>query len=217
MKKFIGILLFAFTALTSQCQFIDTLQSALQKKGCFVFSFDSRDSYINNNYANIFGVMAGVCFDEKLTIGGGYNALSSPIYKTQYMDGNVVNTKLNFTYFSYFVEYTINYTKHWELDLPVLIGIGSSSYQYNMNDFTINKNRKIIMPIEPQVTLGYNINKYVELSTQVGYRFMLINNNLLNYHFNSITYSVGLSVSPFELYVHFFPNTKLAKLIGANS
>jgi hypothetical protein len=217
VKKLVGILLFSFTAFTSQCQFIDTLQSVIERKGSFVFSLDSRDSYINNNYANIFGVMAGVCFGEKLTIGGGYNALSSPIYKTQYIDGNVVNTKLDFTYFSYFAEYTINFTKHWELDLPVLIGIGSSSYQYTLNDFTIHKDRKIIMPLEPQVTLGYNINKYVELSTQVGYRFMLINNNLLDYNFNSITYSVGLSVSPFELYVHFFPNTKLAKMIGANS
>jgi hypothetical protein len=161
--------------------------------------------------------MAGVCFDGKFTLGGGYNALSSPIYKTQYMNGDVINSELHFTYFSYFVEYTINFTKHWELDLPVLIGIGSSSYQYTSNDFTVNQNRKIIMPLEPQVTLGYNINKYVELSTQVGYRLMVINNSLLDYDFNSITYSVGLSVSPFEVYIHFFPNTKLAKIIGANS
>lgn len=216
MKKFCCIILFSSAAIVAKCQFIDSLQAIIQQKPSYVFSFDSRDSYINNNYANIFGIMAGVCFDNTLTIGGGYNTLSSPIYKTQYIGEDVIHSELHFTYFSYFVEYTINFTKHWELDLPVLIGIGSSSYQYSINDIVAVKNRKLIMPLEPQVTLGYNFNKYVEFSTQVGYRLMLVNNDLLDYNFNSVTYSVGLSVSPFEIYAHFFPGTKLGKLIESN-
>lgn len=216
MKKFIYIVLFCSIAFTSQCQFIDTLQAVIQQKGSFVFGLDSRDSYIGNNYANIFGVMAGVCFGGKFTVGGGYNALSSPVEQTQYIDDKAIQSTLHFAYFSYFVEYTINFTKHWELDLPVLIGLGNSSYEYSVNDMEINNSSKIILPLEPQVTLGYNFNKYVEFSTQVGYRLMLINNDLLNYNFNSFTYSVGFSVSPFELYAHFFPSTKLGKLIEAN-
>lgn len=161
--------------------------------------------------------MAGVCFGGKLTIGGGYNALSSPIYMTQHAGENVIKSELHFAYLSYFAEYTINITQHWEVDLPILIGVGSSSYQYTINDFTVVKNRELVMPLEPQVTIGYNINKYVEFSTQVGYRIMLINNNLLSYNFNSVTYSVGLSFSPFAIYAHYFPDTKLGKLIESNS
>jgi hypothetical protein len=216
VKKICCIVLFSSVAVTSQCQFIDSLQAIIRRKPSYVFSFDSRDSYIDNNYANIFGIMAGVCFDNKFTIGGGYNTLSSPIYKNQYLGDEAVRSDLHFAYFSYFVEYTINLTKHWELDLPVLIGIGSSSYQYTINDVAVVKSRELVMPLEPQVTLGYNINKYIEFSTQVGYRFMLINNNLLGYNFNSVTYSVGLSVSPFEIYAHLFPDTKLGKLIQSN-
>ena len=160
--------------------------------------------------------MAGVCFGGKLTIGGGYNTLSSPIYKTEYIGADVIKDELDFTYFSYFVEYTINLTKHWELDIPVLIGIGNSAYQYTFNDNIITKSSKVIMPLEPQVSLDYNFNKYWGLSTLVGYRIMLINNNLLSYNFNSVTYSVGLTFSPFEIYAHFFPDTKWAKMIEAN-
>ena len=160
--------------------------------------------------------MAGACFGGTFTIGGGYNALASPIYKTDYVGENRITSELHFAYFSYFAEYTINITNHWELDLPVLIGIGTSSYQYRVNNNPIVKNRELVMPLEPQVTLGYNINKYVEFSTQVGYRIMLINNDLLSYNFNSVTYSVGLSFSPFEIYAHLFPRTKLGKLIESN-
>lgn len=216
MKKLIGISLFCSVALASSGQFIDTIQAALERKANFTFSFDTRDSYINNNYANIFGVMAGVCFGGKFTLGGGYNALSSPIYKTQYIGEDVVHAKLSFYYFSYFAEYTINFTKHWELDLPVLIGIGNSSYQYTFNDNVVSENGKVIMPLEPQVSLDYNFNKYVSFSTQVGYRYMLISNNLLNENLNSITYSVGLSISPFEIYASLFPHTKWAKMIESN-
>lgn len=217
MKKLICISLLCSVALTSKCQFIDTLQAAIQRKATFTFSFDTRDSYIGNNYANIFGVMAGVCFGEKFTVGGGYNALSSPIYKTQYIGDDAVNTRLSFYYFSYFIEYTQNFTKHWEVDLPVLLGIGNSSYQYTLGNIIISKDNKLIMPLEPQVSLDYNFNKYVSFSTQVGYRLMLINNTLLNENLNSVTYSVGLSISPFEIYAGLFPHTKWAKMIEANN
>jgi len=216
VKKIICIFLFCSVALTSQAQFIDTLQAAIERKGTVAFSFNTRDSYIGNNYANIFGFMIGVCFGKKFTIGGGYNTLSSPIYETQNIEGDAIRAKLNFSYLSYFVEYTVNLTSHWEVDIPVFIGIGSSSYQYTLNNKLIDESSKVILPLEPQVELDYNFNKYWGLSTQVGYRFMLINNDLLTYNFNSVTYSVGLSISPFEIYASLFPRTKLAKMIESN-
>lgn len=72
---------------------------------------------------------------------------------------------------------------------------------------------RTIIPLEPQIELDYNFNKYVGLYTQVGYRYMLVNNNLLNYNFNSVTYSVGVLIYPLEIYAGLFPRTKLAHLI----
>ena len=213
MKKIICIFLFCSAAYTSQCQFIDTLQSAIEKKGKFIFSFNSRDSYIGTSYASIFGYMAGVCFGDKFTIGGGFNSLASPVYATHYINGNTVRAELSLDYLSYFVEYSINLTSHWELDIPVFIGVGSSSYQYTLDNTVINEHSKVILPLEPQVQVDYNFNKYWGLSTQVGYRLMLVNSSFFSNNINSITYSVGVSLSPLEIYAGLFPRTKLAKII----
>lgn len=157
--------------------------------------------------------MVGVCFDKKFTIGGGINTLSSSIFHTKYQDGDTLKGKLGFFYFSYFVEYIMTLSKHWRIDIPVSIGIGNASIQYTENKQPVTENQKIIIPLEPQVELDYNFNRYVGLYTQVGYRYMLVHNKLLDYNFNSVTYSVGILIYPLEIYAGIFPRTKLAKSI----
>jgi hypothetical protein len=213
VKKVISIFLFCAVAISSKCQLIDTIQSAIERKGSFSFEFNSRNSYIGNNSAYIFGFNVGVCFGKKFTIGGGINTLSSTIHETKYENGDTIKGKLNFTFLSYYVQYTITLSKHWRIDIPLFIGIGSSSYQYTDNNKVVTASSKTIMPLEPQVELDYNFNKYCGLYTQVGYRYMLINNKLLDYDFNSVTYSVGVLIYPLEIYAGLFPHTKWAKEI----
>jgi hypothetical protein len=213
VKKLICISLFCFVALTARCQFIDTLQSVIDRKGSFSFSFNTRDSYISNDYANIFAFNIGVCFAKKFTIGGGLNSLSSAIYNTQIINGQTQYGRLSFFYFSYFVEYTKTFSKHWRLDFSTSIGIGNAYLQYTEGSKAIIENNKTIIPFEPQVELDYNFNKYVGISTQVGYRYMLVNNTLLAYNFNSITYAAGIFISPLDIFAALFPRTKLAKMI----
>lgn len=131
------------------------------------------------------------------------------------MGADTLKGKLNFSFFSYFVEYIVTLSKHWRIDIPVSIGIGSASLQYIENKQTIIQDNKTIIPLEPQVELDYNFNKYFGLYTQVGYRYMLVNNKLLNYNFNSVTYSVGVLIYPLEIFAGIFPRTKWAKMIEA--
>lgn len=215
MKKIVCISLFCLLAFSARCQFIDTLQSAIERKGNFDFSFNSRNSFIGNNSAYIFGFNIGVCFGKKFTIGGGFNTLSTSIFSTKYVNGDTLTGKLNFSFYSYFVEYIVTLSKHWRLDIPVSIGIGSASIQYTENNKIVTQNEKTIIPLEPQMELDYNFNKYWGLYTQGGYRYMIINNNLLNYNFNSVTYSLGILIYPLEIYAGLFPRTKLAKTIEA--
>ncbi len=213
MKRIICIILFCVTVISAKCQFIDTLQSAIEHKGNFSFCFTTRNSYIGNNSANIFGFGIGVCFGKKFTIGGGPNFLSNTIYDTKITNGDTIKGKLNFVFMSYFVEYIMTLSKHWRIDIPVFIGIGTSNYQYTDEGKVVIASNKTIVPLEPQVELDYNFNKYCGLYTQVGYRYMLVNNKLLGYDFNSVTYSVGILIYPLEIYAGIFPKTKLAKMI----
>lgn len=129
------------------------------------------------------------------------------------MEGDTVKEKLDFFFFSYFVEYIVTLSKHWRIDLPVSIGIGNASMQYTMDKRQVTEDNRAIIPLEPQVEVDYNFNKYCGLYTQGGYRYMLVNNNLLNYNFNSVTYSVGVLVYPLEIYAGLFPRTKWARMI----
>lgn len=216
MKKAFYIFLFCSVALTSRGQFIDTIQSAIDRHGSFSFCFNTRNSYIGNNNADIFGFNVGVCFGKKFTVGGGINLLSSTIYNTKYEDGDTIKSKLNFFFLTYFVEYIITLSKHWRIDIPISIGIGESSYQYKLDNKAVTENNRAIIPFEPQVELDYNFNRYCGLYTQVGYRLMLLNNDLIDYNFNSITYSVGVLIYPLEIYAGLFPRSKLGKAIRAD-
>lgn len=216
MKKILFIFLFCSVAFTAKCQFIDTLQSAIERNGNFSFSFNSRNSFIGTNNAYIFGFNVGVCFGKKFTIGGGYNTLATTIHETKYEGKDTLNEKLDFFFFSYFVQYIITLSKHWRIDIPLTIGFGNAYLQYVNQRQLLNISSRIIIPLEPQVELDYNFNKYCGLYTQVGYRYMLVNNKLLDYNFNSVTYSVGILIYPLEIYAGLFPHTKWAKAIEAN-
>ncbi len=155
----------------------------------------------------------GVCFDKKFSIGGGLNTLSTSIYRKAFTKDDTLKEKLNFFFFSYFVQYIVTISKHWRIDLPVSIGIGNSNYQYTDENKLVTASSKVIIPLEPQVEVDYNFNKYCGLYTQVGYRYMLINNKLLGYNFNSVTYSFGVLIYPLEIYAALFPRTNWAKEI----
>jgi hypothetical protein len=214
MKKLIIVISFCFTGLFGKAQLIDTIQDALNRKATFSFSFTSRNSFITNYSAYIFGYSVGVTFGKRLTIGGGFNALNSIINKKKIIGEDTLNEQLSFAYFSYFVQYRVNLSKHWKLYLmPFCMGIGGSSYQYNYKGVYTTEASRVVVPYEPQVELDYNFNKWIGLYTQVGYRLMLVNNPAIVENFNSPIYSYGVLISPFELYAALFPRTKLAHMI----
>ncbi len=215
-KSFIIIAFLGLAAFSTKAQFLDSLQASLDRKGRFTAGFDSRNSFITNYSAPIFGFMIGVCFDRKFGIGGGWNTLQSYRLIDETVNGQSVKATLNFAYIFYYVEYLLKINKHWEIDIPVSFGIGGSSFTYTLADKTSTANSKTVVPIEPLVEVDYDFNKYIGLYVQVGFRFMLINNNSINQDFNSFTYSTGVLIYPFEIFAGLFPHTKLAHMIEDN-
>ncbi len=215
-KSFIIVAFLYLATYTAKAQFLDSLQASIGRKGRFTAGFDSRNSFITNYGAPIFGFMIGVCFDRKFAIGGGWNTLQSYRLIDETVNGQSVKATLNFAYLFYYMEYLLKINKHWEIDIPLSLGIGGNSFTYTLADKTSTVNSRTILPIEPSVEVDYNFNKYVGLYLQVGYRFMLINNNSINQDFNSFTYSTGILIYPFEIFAGLFPRTRLAHLIEDN-
>jgi hypothetical protein len=216
IKKYLMFLLTLIYTNTGKAQFMDSLLAAMHGHGSVSFSFNSRNSTISGQSANIFGFMIGDCFGKKFTVGGGFNTLSSNIYRKEITGDDTINQQLNFFFFSYYVEYILNFSKHWRMEIPVALGIGNSFYSYNQSGKSMDIDQHFIALIEPQAELDYNFNRYVGLYAQFGYRLMVINNPFINKNFNSVTESAGILIYPLEIYAGIFPKTKLAHWIEQN-
>lgn len=178
--------------------------------------FNSRHSSITNHNAYVFALMVGVRFDRKIGLGGGFNVLDPPIPDSIPFYGHTIGRHLYFSYMSYYIEYLIKLTKHWEIDLFFMPGIGNSYYQYSYEGKTYTQSSNIVIPIEPSASVEYDFTKWIGLYVQAGYRWMLVNNPAINEKFNSPTYAAGLAIYPLEIFAGLFPNTKLAHLIEDN-
>lgn len=216
MKKYWVVLLLCFTGYFAKAQFLDSIQASIDRKGSFSFSFNSRNSSITNHNAYIFGYLIGVRFDRKIGIGGGYNQLSTPVTDSVVSDGKIIHRNLHFHFYSYYIEYLFRLTKHWEIDIFLMSGIGNSYYTYGNIDAPVIHLQRLAVPFEPSACVEYDFNKFVGLYVQAGYRLMLVNNNMIHENFNSPTYSFGIAIYPLEIFAALFPNTRLAHIIEDN-
>lgn len=207
---------------SAKAQFIDSLRTSIHTKPSFFFSFDSHTSFINSDQANIWGFVFGVDFNNKINIGGGFNTLSTPFFKnktitTEAKSDSTINESLSFAYWTYYLEYIFYNTKHWQFSVPFEIGLGSSSYQYVYKGITYSDSPHLIIPIEPSFSITYQFDKWIGFGTEIGYRFMLVNNNGIKGNFNSPTYNLGLQIYVIEVFKSLFPHSKITKKLNSLS
>ena len=194
----ICILIFAglLSVQPVKSQFLDDIRAALKTKPKFLFKFDSRNSFVSNQRARIFGWKIGADFNGKFRIGGGFNSLSgrhSPFFDRVVFAANNKDTlyvaRLSFNYISYFVDYVFFANKKWEFSIPIQMGIGSSYYSYTADSIGEQQiDRGGIILYEPAITGQYKFTKWFGLGFGAGFRLMLVNNKAIDNKFNSPIY-----------------------------
>ncbi len=223
MKKQIRLFLlpilcgFFFTANAQSA--LDSIKASLLKTPRLFAQLDCRNSFINNELVNIFGFKAGVSYNKKLRFGIGYNQLyNSPKYfneDVQYFNYSgkpyLISKRLKLFYLSATAEYAFYQTKHWELAMPLQIGIGQTCYQYELNGEKIKTNKKTNFIYEPTISVEYKIVKWIGVGFDFGYRFMVTDNRKLNREFNAPIVTFDILIHYSEIYKSLFPNSKLAK------
>lgn len=168
---------------------------------------------------NIFGAKVGIRYYKRLSFGIGYYQLYNPpkglkedvYYVNSLGRPYFIQKGLKMFYFSANVEYTFYVTKHWELSMPLQIGVGKTFYQYTAEGkkFISNENANFIY--EPTISVDYKIVKWVGLGADFGYRFMVTQNRKLNKEFNSPIVAFGIVIYYSEIVKSLFPKSKLAK------
>ena len=210
--------IFTTSAQTESHNFIDSIQAGLKKTPKFIFKFDTRNSFIANQSARIFGWKIGVEFGNTLRIGGGFYTLvkhSSALDKTIF-DANGTDTlataKLMFNYIAYFVDYIFYKKKKWEFSIPLQIGIGRSRYEYTGQDGSlIRLARKTVLLYEPAITGHYKVTKWFGIGMGAGFRIMLINNKALDRKFNSPIYILKIKIFLGDIYRAIAPSRSCPK------
>lgn len=221
MQKPFYILIFLclFTSSTTAQPTLDTIKFCLKQKPHLFGKFDTRNSFIDNSRAKIFGLKTGLNYGKRLYFGIGYNQLNPPssdFDKTIYiMNTNAELEKatamLRLFYISVHAEYVFYQTKHWELSMPLQFGIGQSYYKYNQfgKRKVIEKDLNFIY--EPAISIEYKFVKWAGVGADIGYRFMATSYKKLNQKFTAPTYAFKFLLYYNEIIKSVFPKSKLAE------
>jgi hypothetical protein len=181
------------------------IRDALKKKPLLDLRLDSRHSFINQAGVSMFGIKAGVEFDQKLRFGIGFNILTTDLFTTiAFIDNGLIKTsndaRLTFYNFSPYVEYVFYKDDRWEISIPVQFGLGNSYYSLKTNNGRINRNRHLTLSYEPAITAQYKLLKYFGPGFGVGYRLMIVDNKAIKESFNSPVYIFRFKIFFGEIY-----------------
>jgi len=209
LKEYLLCLLFPvfFSPVQSQPA-IDTIKYSIQQKPAIVGKFGTRNSFVNNNRAQVLGIQLGLNYGNKIRFGIGYNQLYSAsslfdkkiFYQNNNNITNMANANLQLMYFSVWAEYVYYKNHQWQLSIPFQIGMGRAYYKYNVNNEIKTADENLIFVYEPAVSIEYKIIKWLGIGTDIGFRFIATNYKQLNEKLNSPTYAFKLLIYYNEIY-----------------
>lgn len=219
IKRLIFLLVFLqLAAITMQAQpAMDTIRDCLKQKPHLFFSFDTRDSFIENSRAKVYGVKAGLKYKNRLYFGIGYNQMAPGAtnfetynyYTNRNGRRDVATARLQLFYISINAEYVFYQTKHWNVSMPLQMGIGDSYYKYEQEGVKVKTDEHPYLVYEPAVAVEYKLLKYVGAGVEIGGRFILSGNNALNEKLTSPMIAVKLMLYYTEIYNALFQKKKV--------
>lgn len=209
---FILTIFFSLVSAQEEHHFEDSLRHHMSFRPKVDFRFDARNSFISATRVKFWGFKIGFQYNNKVRIGIGLNTMLKPAPVQRFYPSNelqltdTVDANLSIVYWCIYIDYVFHRTKRWELSMPVQLGIGGSSYEYvdAKDGLTKNINQKGVMLYEPGFMATYSPIRYVGLGLGIGYRFMIVNNPLIDEQLNSLMYVLKVKVFLGNIYNDIF-------------
>ena len=193
-----------FTGATAQSSIIDSIKTNLSKESKFFIGFHNRNTFIRSDKTKLYGLIAGLDFNQKLKIFTGVYGFGKEnetlLLNNPEFNSDTVFRYLNTSNFSVGIEYDYWDYERLHLSFPIQIGLGSVSKEYTNSDkFTLLRTDYFnYVPVE------FGTNAYLELLTWagikagVGYRINIGNKEA--FELTSPYYNLGLSILVGEIY-----------------
>ena len=193
---FIPILSFFIFSIQGNAQLFDSIRTSLEYKPKFLVKFDTRNSFISNQYAKIHGIKVGLSFNKTTNIGIGYHWMPKRSIEPDPQNLNKIDLK--FGYAIAFFEYNFYKSKRWSAEIPVQIGLGKA--QYIDADFGITKASSWIIIYEPAMTIEYKFLRYFGLGGGVGFRLAIKSNQQIKESFTAPEYILRFKIYFGDIY-----------------
>lgn len=172
----------------------DSIRESLTHKPSFYGDYNTRNSFISNYRAQVRGVLGGVTFNNNFTIALSYNWLTTEF---NHINSQKDTAALKMRYVAPFVSFSFLEKKNLQLSVPVYLGFGQTFYQTKDKQ---KSNSHFIVTYEPSMKATYRVFKYFGLSAGIGFRLLLIGNNVVDENFNSPTYTIGIKLFMGDIY-----------------
>ena len=193
---FISILSFFIFSSQGNAQLFDSIRTSLDYKPKFLVKFDTRNSFISNQYAKIHGIKVGLSFNKTTNIGLGYHWM--PKRSIEPNPQNLNKIDLKFGYAIAFFEYNFYKSKRWSAEIPVQIGLGKA--QYTDVDFGVTKASSWIIIYEPAMTIEYKFLRYFGLGGGVGFRLAIKTDQQIKESFSAPEYILRVKIYFGDIY-----------------
>lgn len=193
-----------FLLFLFNCQSICS-QSDTTSKSKWIFSLDSRNSFIKGQKAVIQGIKFGVKKNH-LASGIGIYGLSKPIKRESTFE-NLSNkeiegkVELYFQYFTTWIEYAWIETSRWEFTSTYHLGIGNIEILYFPYDLSvIPPQRKALGLNEIFLSSIYRPHKYFGLGIGAGVRNVITAKKFISKSFDSPLYQFRIKLYTTEIF-----------------
>lgn len=188
----------SFFIFSSQghAQLFDSIRTSFDYKPKFLVKFDTRNSFISNQYAKIHGIKVGLSFNKTTNIGIGYHWMPKRLIERNLSNSNKIDLK--FGYAVAFFEYNFYKSKYWSAEIPVQIGFGKAQYDYVSLPITIDSSWIIIY--EPAMTIEYKFLKYFGIGGGVGFRLAIKSNQQIKESFTAPEYILRFKIYSGDIY-----------------
>jgi hypothetical protein len=173
-RRFFCFMLIFFSAGFLRAQGVDDFTSSLKAKRSFYFTWDSKATFISNEYAQVKSVKLGFDFGGKTKFGIGYNWYKGNISRTFYDNEKAIQGMLKFRYGSIFTEYVYFLSDKWEATIPAQLGMGITQYNHEITKEKLDGAGGVFFLYEASSTLVYRFLRYFGAGLGIGFRLVVL-------------------------------------------
>jgi len=192
-----------FTKAQADSAFTSTFLNSFKYKPKPVFTMGTRNAFVSNDFAKMRHAFIGMNYQNITRLGISFNWLSDGLQRkvpTVFVD-SFLTKDVRMLYIAPHIEYVFYQTDHWELNIPVQIGMGLSYLKYkNAQNHIIRENKGFVMLYDPAMTIQYRFLRYFALGGGAGIRLMIKNNKQLAERFTSPVYMIWFKVFFGDIY-----------------